>query len=118
MPSNKSMIVFYLDDEPDLCENLSDILTSPEVTVETFQDVAALLNRCKITKPDLVFLDYRLPGVTGDDVAQKLDPAIPKVLITGDIQVKTMYPFFTILAKPTHSRDLFAVLEQVKKKIT
>lgn len=108
------MIVYYLDDEPDLCENLHDILSSTEVVVETFQDVAALINTCKNIKPDLVFLDYRLPGITGDEVAQKLDPAILKVLITGDIQVKTTYSFFTVLAKPTQSKVLFDVVEQVK----
>ena len=107
--------VYYLDDEPDLCEIMADILSSTAVTVETFQDVASLLSRCEKVKPDLVFLDYRLPGTTGDEVAQKLDPTIPKVLITGDIQVQTTYQFIAVLEKPTKDKDLFALIAQVKK---
>ena len=108
-------IVYYLDDEPELCENLADILSSTEVIVETFQDVASLLSSCEKLKPDLLFLDYRLPGTTGDEVAQKLDPTIPKVLITGDIQLQTTYQFIECLEKPAQDKELFALIAQVKK---
>lgn len=112
MPFN----VYYLDDEPELCGIMGDILSSAEVTVETFQDAESLLRRCDAVKPDLVFLDFRLPGMTGDEVAQKLDPSIPKVLITGDIHVQTTYQFIAVLAKPTKDKDLFALIEHVKKE--
>jgi FixJ family two-component response regulator len=110
-----SLKVYYLDDEPDLCENLADILSSPEVTVETFQDAASLVSRCEKFKPDLIFLDYRLPGTTGDEVAQKLEPSIPKILITGDIHVQTNYQFVAVLPKPTQIKHLHAAIEHAKE---
>ncbi len=41
-----------------------------------------------------------MPGITGDLVAQKLDPKIPKFLVTGDLQVAAGYPFKKIIHKP------------------
>jgi CheY-like chemotaxis protein len=107
--------IYYLDDEPDLREIMSDMLSSNEVRVETFGDVSSLLSRCEIVKPDLFFLDYRLPGITGDDVAWKLDPGIPKVLITGDISLKTTYKFNAVLSKTISRKDILSLIETIKK---
>ncbi len=107
--------IYYLDDEPDLCENMAYALSSTEVTVETFLDAEFLISRCEEVKPDLVFIDYRLPGTTGDEVAQKLDPAIPKVLITGEFHVQTTYQFIVVLKKPVYKKELLALIAQVKK---
>ncbi len=110
MPFN----IYYLDDEPELCASMFDILSSSEWIVETFQDAVSLISRCENARPDLVLLDYQLPGTTGDEVAQKLCPLIPKVLITGNLRVKTTYQFVAVLGKPTKDKDLFALVERVK----
>ena len=65
-----------------------------------------------------MFIDYRLPQTTGDDVAQKLDPSIPKVLITGDHHVQTTYQFIACLEKPTKDEDIFAIIAQVRLQAT
>ena len=110
-----SFKIYYLDDEPDLCEIMSDRLNSNEIRVETFCDSASLLKRCEESKPDLFFLDFRLPGITGDEVAFKLDPAIPKVLITGEISPQTKYPFIAILSKTISKEGLLSLINKIKK---
>jgi FixJ family two-component response regulator len=56
-------------------------LSSAEESVETFQDVASLISRCKKMKADLLLLDQRLAGTTGNEVTLKFDSLIPKVII-------------------------------------
>jgi DNA-binding NtrC family response regulator len=109
-----SFKIYYLDDEPDLCEILYYTLTSDEILVETFQDDLLLIERCELIKPDLVFLDYRLLGTTGEEVAMKLDPQIPKVLITGEINMKTDFSFVEIIKKPFKEEDLTKVINKIK----
>ncbi len=92
--------VFYLDDEPDLTEIFCDLFSSDQIQVFPFTTVDEFLAEVRINPPDVVLLDYRLPNTTGDKVAQLLDPAIPKALITGEISVKPNPSFVTILAKP------------------
>lgn len=108
--------VYYLDDEPVLCENMIDILTSDDVIIETFQDPKKLISQCETVKPDLIFLDYRLPDTNGEKVALKLDNSIPKALITGDLSIKTSYKFIAILEKPTDEKDLWTVIRNISKK--
>ena len=110
-----SFKIYYLDDEPDLRELMSDMLSSNEISVETFHDFPSLISRCEIDKPDLFFLDYRLPGITGDDIAWKLDPGIPKVLITGDISLQTTYKFYAVLKKTVSRKDLLSLIETMRK---
>lgn len=110
-----SFKIYYLDDEPDLCEIMTDRLSTDEISVETFQEATSLLSRCEKINPDLFFLDYRLPGTTGDEVAKKLDPTIPKVLITGEISVQTTYKFTAVLSKSISKKDLLSLVESIKE---
>jgi FixJ family two-component response regulator len=107
--------ILYLDDEPDLCEIMYYTLSSDEVEIETFQDDKIFMDKCNITKPDLVILDYRLVGTTGDEVAQKLAPDIPKILITGEINLKCTYNFDKILSKPFREEELMTAIDKIKK---
>lgn len=107
--------VFYLDDETYLLEIFSDSFSSDTVSVTTFNDPAGLLNECEKNPPDILFLDYRMPGTTGDQVAQKLDPKIPKYLITGDLQVTTIYKFKNIFYKPFDDEIIKKTIEGYSK---
>jgi CheY-like chemotaxis protein len=81
------------------------------VEVTAVSDVAEALKAVAASPPHVIFLDYRLPGTTGDEVAKKLPPEIPKYLVTGDIVVHTTYEFAGILRKPTDPKQILAVLE-------
>ena len=105
--------IYYLDDEAALCEIFFDIVSSSRYHVETFQDVELFLKRYENAKPDLIFLDYRLHNTTGDKVAEKLDASIPKVLISGDLQLNTKFKFDVFLPKPFKEAQLLDLIEKL-----
>lgn len=95
-----SFKIIYLDDEPHLCEMFEDNFSTPDVSVQTFVDPECAIKAINESNPDLVFLDYRLPKTTGDIVASRLSPDIPKALITGDLTVKSTQLFLRVFHKP------------------
>lgn len=105
-----SLKVYYIDDEADLCENFADYFATKEIEVTTFTDPSQALDRAKINPPDIVFIDYRMPGTTGDEMAKLIAADIPKYLITGDIYVKTEYQFNGCFNKPYILEDIQQVL--------
>jgi methanogenic corrinoid protein MtbC1 len=89
--------IIFLDDEKDLCYNFVDDFSSTKVTIEAFTDPVEMLQAAKESPPDLLFIDYNLPGTTGDKVAALLENSIPKYLLTGDSKVKPEYKFQSII---------------------
>jgi response regulator RpfG family c-di-GMP phosphodiesterase len=104
--------VYYLDDEPELCELFKDYFESETVKVSTFLNPEVAIQQSFMSPPHLWFLDFRMPGTNGDEVAQRLQPEIPKFLITGDINPKITYAFFQIFKKPYESGDIERVIKQ------
>lgn len=112
--------IYYLDDEEALCENFADYFSSPDSVVSTFTDPQKAVNEINKNPPDILFIDYRLPGTTGDEIAKSLDPKLPKYLVTGDISVKTDYNFIQIFSKPYDEAEIKKVISShfVNKKNT
>ena len=92
--------VYYLDDEEKLCEIFYEFFHSPSVNVTTFTDAELAIAVCNTKRPDLFFIDYRLPVTNGDRVAQSVPQDIPKILVTGEITVNTEYQFDHVVSKP------------------
>ena len=111
-----SLKIYYLDDEFDLLEMFHDTFSSLEVEVSTFSSVTDFLDAVKANSPDIVFLDYRLPGCTGDDVAKKLDPQLPKVLISGDLELITESNFLSVLGKPFKKEKVKEIINSLELK--
>ena len=111
-----SLKIVYLDDEPDLCVIFRDIFSSEEVIIETYTESLKAIQGIKMDPPDLIFLDYRLPNITGDEVAMMLDKDIPKVLITGDINIKTDYSFLRIISKPFKIDEINELISSLVKQ--
>lgn len=103
--------IYYIDDEDGLCENFADYFSSKDVNVTTFGDPKVAIEAIEKNPPDLLFIDYRLPGITGDDVANALDPKLPKFSITGDISVKTKYQFVRVFSKPYSEQEIAEVIQ-------
>lgn len=108
-----SLKIYYLDDEKDLLDNFADLFSTPDREIVTFTDPEEAVAAIKASPPDILFIDYRLPGCTGDQVANRLDPSIPKVLITGDMHVNSSYKFYKIFEKPV---DLDVLEEFIQKR--
>lgn len=109
--------IFFLDDEPELCELYEDIFSSDRVIVKAFSDSTELIAQVKIKHPDLIFLDYRMPGLRGDAVAKILPDEIPKYMITGEANPQVDYPFVKILLKPPSIEEIFSIIDQESQKI-
>ncbi len=109
--------VWYVDDEPDICDNFSELFSSADFLVKTFTDPKKAIEEAKRSRPDLVFLDFRMKTMTGDEVALLMDPKIPKFLVTGDISIETKYKFDRVINKPYNEKAIFDVLGEYKTRV-
>jgi DNA-binding LytR/AlgR family response regulator len=110
------------EDEPLLRQALLDQLQRlwPElVIVAACEDGAAALEALETHKPDLAFLDIRMPGVTGIDVARALQSISPQT----EVVFVTAYDQYAIsafehgavdyLLKPVSDERLLATRQRV-----
>ena len=78
--------ILVIDDEPALGENIQRMLRSTGVTVTVYVDPAKGLAECLVNPPDLVLLDIRMPGMSGEEVFAQLHeahPGLPIVFLTA-----------------------------------
>ncbi len=101
-----SLVVYYLDDEVDLLDVFSEIYSSDEIQITTFSHPDKAISAIHEMPPDLLLLDNRLPGTTGDMIAQKLDPSIPKALISGDLTLEPKATFVKVFSKPFNAKEM------------
>lgn len=85
--------VLLIEDEPNIIEAISFILTRDGWTVHTHSDGATAAQRVKDLPPDVVVLDVMLPGRSGYDILRDLraDPAtrdLPVLMLTARGQTK------------------------------
>ncbi|RMF38476.1 MAG: response regulator [Alphaproteobacteria bacterium] len=83
--------VLIVEDEPNIVESLSWILSREGFQVQTVGDGAAALRRIVAMKPDLVILDAMLPGRSGFEILRDIraDAAIaatPVIMLTARSQ--------------------------------
>lgn len=113
-----SLVVYYLDDEVDLLDVFSEIYSSDDIQIKTFSHPDTAIQAIHSAPPDLLLLDNRLPGTTGDIIAQKLDPNIPKALISGDLTLEPKAIFAKVFSKPFNSKEMSEFLNfYVKNKL-
>lgn len=109
-------LVFCVDDNMQVCMSMAELLTESGYVVEVFTEGSRALARMKKTPPDVVFLDYEMPEMSGLDVCQFMrgDDAlkhIPVVFLTGstspDHMKLAMHAGATdYLFKPTQASEL------------
>jgi len=78
--------VLLVDDEPDFIELMGSRIDSWGVDLVTAADGAEALDKIGIEKPDIVILDYMMPGMDGLEVLKKIraaDKKIPVVILTA-----------------------------------
>jgi DNA-binding response OmpR family regulator len=64
--------VLIVDDEPDTCENLSDILTDIGYRVDKAHDGFAALKLVEENPYDIAILDLRMPGMDGLELYRRI----------------------------------------------
>ncbi len=103
--------VYYVDDEPELCELFNDLFSSSEIIVTTFTDPIVALKIIQENPPDLLFMDFRMPGLNGLEMAKKLSPQLKKYLISGENNLAMDYPFQAILKKPFNIKEIRELIQ-------
>ncbi len=100
--------VLIIDDEEVVLDSCTDILAGENMQIATALNGRLGLERVREFAPDLVFLDLKMPGLSGLEVLQQIlghDPAIVVIVITGyatvDSAVEAMKKgAFDFLPKP------------------
>lgn len=82
-----NLIIYFLDDEKDLCHAVKGVLSDFKINIITFTDHNIFIKKCIEQNPDIIIIDFFLKnGQTGDKVILSLREKniIPiKILLTG-----------------------------------
>ncbi len=114
--------VLIIDDDEATCFTLSQMLASHgiESTIENIPELG--YQRLIKEAPDLVFIDYHMPGLSGDKLAQKAKEALSQnatffVCITAESNRSSLDMldaiFHALFLKPFNPRRLETILSQV-----
>lgn len=107
--------IYYLDDEEQLTTMFKELFDQPEFAIETFNHPCEALQAIRRSPPDLLVLDYRLPKTTGDKLAQSVGIDIPKILVSGDLNISLQAEFLRVFPKPY---DYDQMLEFLLSRLT
>ena len=91
----RAPVICVVDDDTDVLGSLRFLLETDGFDVRTFRSAAALLNGSLADEADCFVIDYKMPAMTGIDLANRLrnrHADTPIILITG-------YPDENILEK-------------------
>lgn len=113
--------VLLIEDEPVLAKNIRAYLIRYEYEVRIAHTAEAGLAELYAFKPDIIVLDYNLPGMNGMEALAKIraiDPKIKVVMMTGygniDLAVKAMRSGAChFITKPIAVGKLRQILEEV-----
>jgi two-component system, NtrC family, response regulator HydG len=78
--------ILIVDDDPDVCLNMSDILSDRGYCVDTAREGRTVLRLVQRRVYDLALLDFRMPGLDGLAICReltRLHPEIIALLITA-----------------------------------
>jgi DNA-binding NtrC family response regulator len=112
--------IVVIDDEAALGENIQRMLRSSGTMVCAFSDPARGLSECLANPPDLVLLDVRMPGMSGEELFSKLHEAqrgLPIVFLTafGSVEGAVLAMrngAFDYLQKPFNREELLLVVKR------
>jgi len=119
--------ILIVDDDPNFCKTLKDILTMRGIKVETESEPQKVLGHLENNyKLAIVLLDLNLGAVNGVDLLKEVRakyPAKPVVLVTGyrekmanSIEKARIIGAYTCLYKPLEMDDLVQLIEEIRIK--
>lgn len=122
--------IWIVDDEPTICWALSKALESEGYCVNVFSTAESFLTalsnnpRSSPDSPDVIFLDVRLPGVSGLETLnrlQQMQSEIPVILMTafGDLKIAVdavKHKAFDYLTKPFALNTALNAAERALRK--
>lgn len=118
------MRILIVDDEPELCEQISKTLTEQQYTVDTSRDGTEALERIFTDPYDLIILDVMLPHQDGFEVLRELRTekiATPVLMLTARGEVENRIKGLDLgaddyLAKPFSIAELLARIRALLRR--
>ena len=117
-PADRSASVLVIDDDPDVRNFIAESLSDFGYSVRTAVDGRAGLAAFADSRPDVVILDYAMPGLSGGEVAArilKLVPGQPILFVSGYSEseaISRAAPHARMLAKPFKPDALDAAVRE------
>lgn len=109
--------ILVVDDEPLVCEAIKLMLDIDGHTVEAANGSEEALTIFKSGKFDLVFTDYTMPGMKGDELAVAIKaaaPLQPVIMITAHAEILRSMPGVDFLvSKPFYLEQLREAIVKV-----
>ncbi len=121
-PSSNKLKALIVDDERGIRESLSGVVEDEGWESLAVENGEKALIECRVSLPDLVFLDIWMPGMDGISVLQKLrelNSKLPVVIMSGHATIETAVKAtrlgaFDVLEKPLELQKIVSLLEQAK----
>ena len=87
--------VVIVDDEPLARQRVGDLLAGERdfVVAGECEDGIEAIERIGELRPDVVFLDVQMPGMSGFDVLEQLDPPVPMIVFTTAFETYAVRAF-------------------------
>lgn len=112
--------ILVIDDEMAICDACTQILNGEGYDVHASQDGTAGLKKMDDFKPDVVFVDLKMPGLSGIEVMQEMkrvDPHVVPVVITGFATVESTVQSmkigaYDVLPKPFNPDQLRVIAKR------
>lgn len=119
--------ILVVDDDPEFCKTLKDVLTLRGFQVETETEAHRVMGHLENNyQLAIVLLDLKLGAANGVDVLKEIRakyPGKPVVLMTGyreemvnSIEKARKIGAYTCLYKPLEMDDLFRLIEEIRLK--
>ena len=107
--------ILIADDEQHIVSLLSMTLRKRGYEVITADNGERALELAKAFRVDLFITDQNMPGMSGFELASKLDASIPVVMVTArpEISCSDMTRLAAVIHKPFSPKDLAARVESL-----
>jgi DNA-binding LytR/AlgR family response regulator len=116
--------IYIIEDEPPAAEKLRLFLqrAEPESSISVFHDGVSALAALRAARPEIIFLDIEMPGLTGIELLEQLPPEErPQIIITSAYEKYALSGFrFNVtdyLLKPYSYAQLVEALGKAKEAL-
>ncbi len=119
--------VLIVDDEPQICQLVKDILEENGITATTAHSTDEAFQKLKVTLPDMILLDVRLPTIGGLEFCRQVKQdirtkRIPVIMLTvqdteTDKVIGLEVGADDYLTKPFGNRELLARIKAVFRRV-
>jgi two-component system LytT family response regulator len=117
------MLKVLIADDERIARDIIALLLSSQTDIETIEEAkhgTQVLQKVQQNRPDIIFLDIQMPGMTGIQLAEKLDPSIVIVFVTAynEYAIEAFELNATdYLLKPFEDKRFFSAWERAKNRV-